>query len=66
MNASSRVERMNAELSKVGVKHVTLYSDKLWIHEPLFFTTRDRSQRKFAVDNALALRARALSTANFP
>ena len=29
------------------------------------YTTRDRGQRKFAVDNARARRARALSTANF-
>ena len=42
MSDSRRLERMNETLtSKVGVKHVkhvTLYSDRLWIHEPLFFS----------------------------
>ena len=37
MSESRRVERMNAELSKVDVKHVTLYSDRLWIHHSLFY-----------------------------
>ena len=41
MYESGNLECMNETLtSKVGVKHVkhvTLYSDRIWIHEPLFF-----------------------------
>ena len=40
MSERGRLERMNETTSKVGVKHVkhvTLYSDRLWIHDSLFF-----------------------------